>query len=137
MPRFCVSRSVPLAFSGAAFVALHAFSVAQADESASDDSANDRIGDQIVVVAHKDERSIREIAANVTIISGASLKDELATSLSDVFRYVPGVDYEAAGSRFGAEGISIRGIGGNRVAILIDGVPLSDQFDVGSFSNAT
>ncbi|MDZ7643106.1 MAG: TonB-dependent receptor plug domain-containing protein [Woeseiaceae bacterium] len=28
-------------------------------------------------------------------------------------------------------------MGGDRVAILIDGVPLSDQFDVGSFSNAT
>ncbi len=93
--------------------------------------------DQIVVVAHKDERSIREIAANVTVLSRADLNSELATSVSDVFRYVPGVDYEAAGTRFGAEGINIRGIGGNRVAILVDGVPLTDQFDTGSFSNAT
>ena len=93
--------------------------------------------DQIVVVAHKDERSIREIAANVTVVSSADIKNELATSLADVFRYVPGVDYEASGTRFGTEGINIRGIGGNRVAILVDGVPLSDQFDVGSFSNAT
>jgi len=93
--------------------------------------------DQIVVVAHKDERSIREIAANVTVLSRADLNNELATSINDVFRYVPGVDYEAAGTRFGNEGINIRGIGGNRVAIVIDGVPLSDHFDVGSFSNAT
>jgi hemoglobin/transferrin/lactoferrin receptor protein len=96
----------------------------------------DRI-EQIVVVAHKDERSIRDIAANVTTLSRAELKDDLATSINDVFRYVPGVDYEAAGTRFGSEGINIRGIGGNRVAILVDGVPLSDQFDIGSFSNAT
>jgi hemoglobin/transferrin/lactoferrin receptor protein len=61
----------------------------------------------------------------------------LATTAADVFRYSPGIDYEASGSRFGTEGINIRGIGGNRVAILVDGVPLSDQFDVGSFSNAT
>lgn len=93
--------------------------------------------DQIVVVAHKDERSIREIAANVTVLSRAELNSELATSVGDVFRYVPGVDYEAAGTRFGTEGINIRGIGGNRVAILVDGVPLTDQFDTGSFSNAT
>ncbi len=93
--------------------------------------------DQIVVVAHKDERSIREIAANVTVLSRADLNSELATSIGDVFRYVPGVDYEAAGTRFGTEGINIRGIGGNRVAILVDGVPLTDQFDTGSFSNAT
>jgi hemoglobin/transferrin/lactoferrin receptor protein len=93
--------------------------------------------DQIVVVAHKDERSIREVAANVTVLSRGELNAELATSIADAFRYVPGVDYEGAGTRFGTEGINIRGIGGNRVAILVDGVPLADQFDTGSFSNAT
>lgn len=93
--------------------------------------------EQITVVAHKDRRSIRNVAANVTALSRDALKNDLATSLNDVFRYVPGVDYEAAGTRFGTEGINIRGIGGNRVAILVDGVALSDQFDVGSFSNAT
>jgi hemoglobin/transferrin/lactoferrin receptor protein len=93
--------------------------------------------DQIVVVAHKDERSVRDIAANVTVVSRADLNDQLATSINDVLRYVPGIDYEAAGTRFGTEGINIRGIGGNRVAIVVDGVPLSDHFDVGSFSNAT
>lgn len=93
--------------------------------------------DQIVVVANKDERSIREVAANVTVLTRADLDNELATSIGDVFRYVPGVDYEAAGTRFGTEGINIRGIGGNRVAMLVDGVPLADQFDTGSFSNAT
>lgn len=101
------------------------------------DEAVEKSLDQIVVVAHKDERSIRDIAANVTVLSRADLDDQLATSIGDVFRYVPGVDYEAAGTRFGTEGISIRGIGGNRVAILVDGVPLTDQFDTGSFSNAT
>ena len=50
--------------------------------------------DQVVVVAHKDERSIREIAANVTVLSRADLNAELATSISDVLRYIPGVDYE-------------------------------------------
>ncbi len=104
--------------------------------TAADDLANEPI-EQIVVVAHKDERSIRDVAANVTVLSRADLFGELATSIGDVFRYVPGVDNEAAGTRFGAESINIRGIGGNRVAILVDGVPLTDQFDTGSFSNAT
>ncbi len=93
--------------------------------------------DRIVVVAHKDERSVREIASNVTVLSREDLNNDLATSINDVFRYVPGVDSEAAGNRFGAEGINIRGIGGNRVAIVVDGVPLSDHFSVGNFSNAT
>jgi hemoglobin/transferrin/lactoferrin receptor protein len=104
---------------------------------AADDDVDDAPLEQITVVAHKDRRSIRDVAANITALSRDELKNELATSLNDVFRYVPGIDYEAAGMRFGTEGINIRGIGGNRVAMLIDGVPLSDQFDVGSFSNAT
>lgn len=93
--------------------------------------------EQVVVVAHKDERSIREIAANVTVLSRADLNTQMATSLGDIFRYVPGVDHEGAGNRFGTEGINIRGIGGNRVAIVVDGVPLTEHFDIGSFSNAT
>jgi hemoglobin/transferrin/lactoferrin receptor protein len=80
---------------------------------------------------------VRDVAAHVTVMSRQELDDNLATSVADVFRYTPGIDYEASGSRFGTEGINIRGIGGNRVAMLVDGVPLSDQFDVGSFSNAT
>ncbi|MDH4125360.1 MAG: TonB-dependent receptor [Gammaproteobacteria bacterium] len=93
--------------------------------------------DQVVVVAHKDSRPIHDIAATVTVLNRADLDDQLATSINDVLRYLPGIDYEGAGTRFGTEGINIRGIGGNRVAIVVDGVPLSDHFDVGSFSNAT
>jgi hemoglobin/transferrin/lactoferrin receptor protein len=105
--------------------------------SADDESVDKSVIEQIVIVAHKDRRSIRDVAANVTVMSREDINASLSTSMSDVFRYTPGVDYESAGSRFGDEGINIRGIGGNRVAILLDGVPLSDQFDVGSFSNAT
>jgi hemoglobin/transferrin/lactoferrin receptor protein len=101
------------------------------------DAGSEQALDEIVIVAHKVERSVRDIAANVTVVSREDLNANLATNVADVFRYSPGIDYEASGSRFGTEGINIRGIGGNRVAMLVDGVPLSDQFDVGSFSNAT
>jgi hemoglobin/transferrin/lactoferrin receptor protein len=133
MPRQSGFVSVPAASLAAGILLLLAPAIAPAG----DNETKDAVIDQIVVVAHKDERSIRDVAANITVISGAAMRDELVSSIDDVFRYVPGLDYEAAGTRFGAEGINIRGIGGNRVAILVDGVPLSDQFDVGSFSNAT
>lgn len=122
--------ATPAAAAALALLAVPAVS------SAGDTPLEETI-DQVVVVAHKDERSIREIAANVTVVSRGELNAELATSIGDALRYVPGVDYEGAGTRFGTEGINIRGIGGNRVAILVDGVPLADQFDTGSFSNAT
>ena len=93
--------------------------------------------EEIVVVAHKHARARRDVAATVSTFSSDDMRFELASSIADVFRYAPGIDYEAAGTRFGSESINIRGISGNRVAILVDGVPVSDQFDVGSFSNAT
>ena len=93
--------------------------------------------DEIVVVAHKNARSIRDVAATVSVFAGDNIRFELGNTIADVFRYAPGIDFESAGTRFGAESINIRGISGNRVAVLIDGVPLSDQYDVGSFSNAT
>ncbi len=133
MPRYCGFPSVTAMILIAGIFSLQVAGAGQAGEP----PQTEGVIDQLIVVAHKDERSIRDIAANVTVVSEASLKSALAASLSDVFRYVPGVDHEAAGTRFGTEGVNIRGIGGNRVAILVDGVPLSDQFDVGSFSNAT
>jgi hemoglobin/transferrin/lactoferrin receptor protein len=89
------------------------------------------------VVAHKSERLRRDLAANVTVLTREQVNADLSLSLADTFRYTPGIDYEGADTRFGTEGLNIRGIGGNRVALLIDGVQLGDQFEIGNFSNAT
>src|SRR5690606_41883132 len=99
-------------------------------------STNESI-DEIVVVAHKAERRLRDVAANVTVLDRDDIEQNLALSVGDVFLYTPGIEPEGAGQRFGAEGLNIRGIGGNRGALLIDGVTVSDQFDVGNISNAT
>lgn len=91
--------------------------------------------DEIVVVAHKFRRSVRDVAANVSVVSDDRIADQLASRPEDLFRYLPGVDTQTSGTRFGADGVSIRGIGGNRVKTLVDGVPVNDGFAVGSYSN--
>ena len=120
--------SLPLVAAGAGITST---------ETESDDMQQPPDVDEIVVVAHKHARARRDVAATVSVFGSDDMHLELANSIADVFRYAPGIDYEAAGTRFGSESINIRGISGNRVAILVDGVPVSDQFDVGSFSNAT
>jgi hemoglobin/transferrin/lactoferrin receptor protein len=110
---------------------------ASAGEAVTPFASVDEPIDEIVVVAHKTERRLRDVAANVTVLDRDDIERNLAMSVGDLFRYSPGIESEGAGQRFGAEGFNIRGIGGNRVALLIDGVPLGDQFDVGTFSNAT
>ncbi len=119
----------------AVFLALAA--VWPAGAATADSRSADSALDEIVVVATKRATSIRDVAADVTVLKSADLQATLSTSLADAFRFVPGVSHEASASRFGTEGITIRGIGGNRIALELDGVPLSDHFEIGNFSNAT
>ena len=122
--RFYQHSAVRLAAAitlSAVFLSLSALAETRADNELHESiKVQEQAIEEIVVVAHKSERSIRDIAANVTVMNRADLKAQLATSIADIFRYAPGIDYEAAGTRFGTEGINIRGIGGNRVALCVD-----------------
>src|SRR3546814_11746351 len=51
-------------------------------------------------------------------------------------RYMPGVEVVSEGNRFGTRGFSIRGLEGNRVRIVVDGVPLADAYSIGQFASA-
>jgi len=57
--------------------------------------------EQIVVVAHKSERRLRDIAANVMVLAREDTRADLSSNLAD--RYTPGIDPEAAAIRFGAD----------------------------------
>jgi hemoglobin/transferrin/lactoferrin receptor protein len=133
-PGTCGVRSTVL---GLALCMPHGAVVAEDAGPNPDEQPRQADVEEIVVVAHKHARARRDVAATVSTFSSDGMRFELASSVADVFRYAPGIDYETAGTRFGSESINIRGISGNRVAILVDGVPVSDQFEVGSFSNAT
>ena len=101
MFKFSECLSAPAAVIAAGvFACFSAVGVAAESTVGAASAATAKPIEQIVVVAHKDKRSVREIATNVTVLSRADLNNELATSINDVFRYVPGVDYEAAGNRF-------------------------------------
>lgn len=91
----------------------------------------------ITVEAEKFPTEENEIAATVTVIDDTRIDRELTRSLEDLVRYEPGIDVPYQGSRFGSSGIVIRGIGGNRVRMEVDGVPVSDAFSIGDFSNAS
>jgi hemoglobin/transferrin/lactoferrin receptor protein len=91
--------------------------------------------DPIVVVASKRPQPLSSIAAQVTVIDAEQISQNLVEDINGLFRYEPGLDVETAGTRFGASAINIRGIGGNRVAIEQDGIPVRDRIVVGAFSD--
>ncbi|MFK8053487.1 MAG: TonB-dependent hemoglobin/transferrin/lactoferrin family receptor [Woeseiaceae bacterium] len=93
--------------------------------------------DTIVVEATKRPVSSTSLPTKITLVDQERVQRELAQDIADLVRYEPGVDVVNQGSRFGLSGISIRGVGGNRVHIEVDGVATSDAFSIGSFSNAS
>ena len=90
----------------------------------------------ITVVATRTERSLDEVAATVSVKTAEEIERELAGDITDLVRFEPGVSVSGTGSRFGLTGFKIRGIGGNRVLTLVDGVRVPDEFSFGPFLSA-
>ncbi|NKI35714.1 TonB-dependent hemoglobin/transferrin/lactoferrin family receptor [Wenzhouxiangella sp. XN79A] len=129
----CIEQQRTLLWRGlAAALALPISLGAVAD---SDPSAMEL--DRVSVSASKTERPAAEIAAPVTIIDDEEIERILAESISDMVRYIPGVTVPFQGQRFGLAGFNIRGLGGNRVQVAVDGVRIPDGFAIGDFTNAS
>ena len=92
--------------------------------------------DEVVVVASKIATPYAQVAATVTTVERDEIEQVAAASLRDVLRYMPGVNLRRDPARFGYDSISIRGIGGNRVAVLIDGAPTAKGFAIGNYSDS-
>jgi|JRYD01.1.fsa_nt_gb hemoglobin/transferrin/lactoferrin receptor protein len=90
----------------------------------------------VTISATRIPTRVMDVPATVTVKDAESLDRELVFNLEDLVRYEPGVSMRNEGGRFGASGPSIRGIGGNRVLMEVDGVRLPDAFAIGSFANA-
>jgi len=108
---------------------------ALADEAGDDAAPAPLEMDPIVVVASKSPRPLSDVLGQVSVISASSIERYGIENMDDLLRYEPGLNIESSGTRFGANAINIRGIGGNRVAIEIDGIPTRDRFAIGSFSD--
>ncbi|QDH74147.1 TonB-dependent hemoglobin/transferrin/lactoferrin family receptor [Brevundimonas sp. M20] len=98
----------------------------------------------VSVLATRTETRTDEAPATVTVITAARIEAELATDIKDLVRFEPGVSVVSQPQRFGAalgttgrggnEGFTIRGMGGDRVLIVVDGVRVPDGFTFGAQS---
>ncbi len=101
-------------------------------------------GRTIVVSATRTPITIDEAPATISAKTDEEIADELATDIKDLVRFEPGVSVRRQPARFGAalgstgragnEDFTIRGIGGNRVLIQVDGVRIPMGFNFGAQS---
>lgn len=89
--------------------------------------------EEVIVTATLLPRRAEDIAGTVTVINNADIQRQVANDLNDLVRYQPGLGMETA-ARGGNQGFSIRGIGGNRVLMVVDGVRSADIYAAGPSS---
>lgn len=91
----------------------------------------------VTAIASRVEQAVDATPATVRVIGREELERNLARDVRDALRYEPGISVENAPARFGLGNIAIRGLEGNRVQMLVDGVRLPEGFRIGSLSNAS
>ncbi|MEO0437531.1 MAG: TonB-dependent hemoglobin/transferrin/lactoferrin family receptor [Pseudomonadota bacterium] len=87
----------------------------------------------VTVVGTRTERTLGEVEATISVYDKEDIERFLVRDIQDLVRYEPGVSVGGTGSRFGLDGFTIRGIGGNRVLTLIDGIRAPEEFSFGPF----
>jgi len=90
---------------------------------------------ETVTVVGKRPEPLQHAAAAVSVLTAGQIEALVALDMADLLRREPGVSMPRDPQRFGTTGVTVRGIGGNRVHIETDGVPGSKGFAIGSFAN--
>ena len=96
----------------------------------------------VVVTATRTPVAAKDAPVTVSAKTAEDIAGELATDIRDLVRFEPGISVRRAPTRFGAamgstgragnEGFAVRGIGGNRVLIQVDGVRVPYGFSFGA-----
>ncbi|MEM1394633.1 MAG: TonB-dependent receptor plug domain-containing protein, partial [Cyanobacteria bacterium P01_H01_bin.150] len=84
---------------------------------------------ELVVVGEND--GVEDTPGNVTVIDAEQREKQQARDVRDLVRYEPGVSVPN-NTRGGLQGVNIRGLGGNRVQMEVDGIRLPAEFSYGS-----
>ena len=90
------------------------------------ESSSSRI-EELTISATRQPRTIENIAGTVSLITVENIEKEMVDDLDDLARFQPGVSM-STNARGGNQGFTIRGIGGNRVLHVVDGVRGSDIY---------
>lgn len=121
-----------------------ALSIAVPAVAADEDTDQPTRLDEITVVATREPIRVDQAPATVTVFTAETIEAMLATDIKDLIRFEPGVSVVSQPARFGAAlgttgragnaGFTIRGLGGDRVLMVVDGVRVPDGYVFGAQS---
>lgn len=116
---------------GLAAFALTAIAAAVQAQTAAPSASAEQLK-EVTVTSTRTERNVNEVPNTVTVMTADEIQKMQAQDIADLIRYEPNVSVRSDSRRFGNSSYSIRGVDGNRVMILVDGVRVADEFSFGS-----
>ena len=90
----------------------------------------------VLVTADRNTQTLDKAAPNVSVIGRKTLNQASAQNLDDMVLYEPGVSVPSDNNRRGHAGINIRGIDGNRILMMVDGVRIPESYAGGGSNGA-
>ena len=90
----------------------------------------------VVVTADRNAQTLDKAAPNVSVVGRKTLNQASAQNLDDIVMYEPGVSVPSDNNRRGHAGINIRGIDGNRILMMVDGVRIPESYAGGGSNGA-
>jgi hemoglobin/transferrin/lactoferrin receptor protein len=134
-----MSRAKLVCFAAASATALLCAQAAFAADVSANDAAE---VDKVTVTATRSATKLQDAPVTASVISDQDIEDGLVKDIKDLVRFEPGVSVRRSPARFTAAGAStgrdgnagfnIRGLEGNRVLILVDGVRVPDAYAFGA-----
>lgn len=97
---------------------------------AADTNSRAKVNETVVVSASRSEQLLKDVTGSVSVITADDIEANLVKDIGEIFDYTPGVTVESD-SRYGVQSVNIRGMEGNRVKIVVDGVSQANRFDSG------
>jgi hemoglobin/transferrin/lactoferrin receptor protein len=80
----------------------------------------------IVISGTKTEKPLKDVAGSISVITEQDIEKQLVTDMNQLFKYDPSV--QVTGSTGGAQNIIVRGMGGDRVLIIKDGMRMNEGY---------
>jgi hemoglobin/transferrin/lactoferrin receptor protein len=96
-------------------------------------AAEKHTDDEVMVVSgSRIAQKLEDVSGPISVITAKQIEEQVVTDAADLFRYEPGVTVKGGGES-GSDGqtFTIRGMGGNRVKVVRNGVRQNDAYSEG------
>ncbi|OKY26960.1 TonB-dependent hemoglobin/transferrin/lactoferrin family receptor [Thalassotalea sp. PP2-459] len=93
-------------------------------ETPDSDLANDL--EVIVISGSKTEKALKDVAGSISVVTSEDIEKQVVTDFSQLFQYDPSV--QVSGSAGSAQNVIVRGMGGDRVLMIKDGMRMNEGY---------